>query len=222
MQTLGKAALWVLSVWFILIGLLFFTTNVSAALMALLIGVVLLPPMVGFIDHPAFKIVRWGIAGMAFGLFVTFVPPSEDLQVQQPQASPTPTLSSPNPSPTPTPTPSLTPTLSSPNPSPTPSPTPSLTPTLSSPNPSPNPSPTSNLTPTLSSPNPSPTPTSTPSLTPTPDQRLTVAEPQPVRESKAGNCECPYDTDRAGRTCGDRSAYSRAGGRSGAQCYTTD
>ena len=184
MQTLGKAALWVLSVLFILIGLLFFTTNVSAALMALLIGVVLLPPMVGFIDHPAFKIVRWGIAGMAFGLFVTFVPPSEDLQVQQPQASPTPTLSRPNPSPTPTPTPSLTPTLSRPNPSPTPSPT--------------------------------------PSFTPTPDQRLTVAEPQPVRESKAGNCECPYDTDRAGRTCGDRSAYSRAGGRSGAQCYTTD
>ncbi|MEQ8386175.1 MAG: hypothetical protein RH949_27825 [Coleofasciculus sp. A1-SPW-01] len=73
MQTLGKAALWVLSVLFILIGLLFFTTNVSAALMALLIGVVLLPPMVGFIDHPAFKIVRWGIAGMAFGLFVTFM-----------------------------------------------------------------------------------------------------------------------------------------------------
>jgi outer membrane biosynthesis protein TonB len=203
MQTLGKAALWVLSVLFILIGLLFFTTNVSAALMALLIGVVLLPPMVGFIDHPAFKIVRWGIAGMAFGLFVTFVPPSEDLQVQQPQASPTPNLSSPNPSPTPTPTPSLTPTLSSPNPSPTPSPTPSLTPALSSPNPSPTPSPT-------------------PSFTPTPDQRLTVAEPQPIRESKAGNCECPYDTDRAGRTCGDRSAYSRDGGRSGAQCYTTD
>jgi hypothetical protein len=46
--------------------------------------------------------------------------------------------------------------------------------------------------------------------------------PQPIRASKAGNCECPYDTDRAGRACGGRSAYSRLGGRSGAQCYTSD
>ncbi len=43
--------------------------------------------------------------------------------------------------------------------------------------------------------------------------------PQPIRASQAGNCECPYDTDRAGRACGKRSAYSRLGGRSGAQCY---
>ena len=46
--------------------------------------------------------------------------------------------------------------------------------------------------------------------------------PQPIRASQAGNCECPYDTDRAGRECGGRSAYSRLGGRSGAQCYTSD
>ena len=116
MKSLGNAALWALSILFILIALLLFTTNLSAALMALLIGVVLLPPMVGFIDHPAFKIVRWGIASMAFGLFVAFVPPSEELQVQQPQASPTPAVSSPNPNPTPTPTPTPTPSLTPPPP----------------------------------------------------------------------------------------------------------
>lgn len=29
-----------------------------------------------------------------------------------------------------------------------------------------------------------------------------------------GNCPCPYNTDRAGRRCGGRSAYSRHGGAS--------
>jgi len=27
-----------------------------------------------------------------------------------------------------------------------------------------------------------------------------------------GNCACPFQTDRAGRSCGRRSAYSRGGG----------
>lgn len=27
-----------------------------------------------------------------------------------------------------------------------------------------------------------------------------------------GNCRCPYNTDRAGRSCGKRSAWSRDGG----------
>lgn len=30
----------------------------------------------------------------------------------------------------------------------------------------------------------------------------------------SGSCPCPYNTDRAGRRCGQRSAYSRPGGRS--------
>lgn len=34
--------------------------------------------------------------------------------------------------------------------------------------------------------------------------------------SYPGNCPCPYNTDRAGRSCGKRSAYSRAGGYIGA------
>src|SRR4026209_1762936 len=31
--------------------------------------------------------------------------------------------------------------------------------------------------------------------------------------SYQGTCPCPYSTDRAGRSCGKRSAYSRPGGR---------
>jgi hypothetical protein len=37
----------------------------------------------------------------------------------------------------------------------------------------------------------------------------------------SGNCPCPYNTDRAGRSCGRRSAYSRPGGAS-PSCYEGD
>lgn len=36
----------------------------------------------------------------------------------------------------------------------------------------------------------------------------------PVRASSSGSCDCPYDTDSAGNSCGSRSAYSRPGGAS--------
>ena len=39
--------------------------------------------------------------------------------------------------------------------------------------------------------------------------------------SYPGNCPCPYNTDRAGRSCGRRSAYSRPGGYS-PRCYPGD
>ena len=39
--------------------------------------------------------------------------------------------------------------------------------------------------------------------------------------SYPGNCPCPYNTDRAGRRCGGRSAYNRAGGYS-PKCYPSD
>ncbi len=45
-----------------------------------------------------------------------------------------------------------------------------------------------------------------------------------VRESIAsypGPCACPYNTDRAGRSCGRRSAYSRPGGYA-PRCYPAD
>lgn len=37
--------------------------------------------------------------------------------------------------------------------------------------------------------------------------------------SYAGNCPCPYNVDRAGRSCGRRSAWSKPGG-STPICYT--
>lgn len=45
-----------------------------------------------------------------------------------------------------------------------------------------------------------------------------------IRESIAaypGSCPCPYNTDRAGRACGRRSAYSRPGGYA-PLCYPAD
>ena len=36
-----------------------------------------------------------------------------------------------------------------------------------------------------------------------------------------GNCPCPYNTDRAGHSCGRRSAYNRAGGYA-PKCYASD
>ena len=40
-------------------------------------------------------------------------------------------------------------------------------------------------------------------------------------DSYPGNCPCPYNSDRAGRSCGGRSAYSRAGGYA-PKCYAAD
>lgn len=37
----------------------------------------------------------------------------------------------------------------------------------------------------------------------------------------SGNCPCPYNSDRAGRSCGERSAYSKPGGES-PLCYPGD
>jgi hypothetical protein len=39
--------------------------------------------------------------------------------------------------------------------------------------------------------------------------------------SYSGNCPCPYNTMRNGRSCGKRSAYSRPGGASPI-CYESD
>lgn len=39
--------------------------------------------------------------------------------------------------------------------------------------------------------------------------------------SYSGSCPCPYHRDRAGRSCGRRSAYSRPGGAS-PLCYESD
>ncbi|WP_394347444.1 SH3 domain-containing protein [Rhodobacter sp. SY28-1] len=50
------------------------------------------------------------------------------------------------------------------------------------------------------------------------------AKAEIIRQSIAsypGSCPCPYNSDRAGRRCGGRSAWSRAGGYS-PLCYESD
>jgi hypothetical protein len=45
-----------------------------------------------------------------------------------------------------------------------------------------------------------------------------------IKESIAaykGSCPCPYNTDKAGKSCGARSAYSKPGGAS-PLCYEKD
>ncbi len=54
----------------------------------------------------------------------------------------------------------------------------------------------------------------------------TVTEEQAIaikasRATYRGKCACPYDRDKAGRSCGKRSAYSRTGGAS-VLCYPGD
>lgn len=39
--------------------------------------------------------------------------------------------------------------------------------------------------------------------------------------SYPGSCPCPYNTNRGGRRCGGRSAYSRPGGYA-PKCYASD
>lgn len=49
-------------------------------------------------------------------------------------------------------------------------------------------------------------------------RKLLVSE---SREAYSKSCPCPYDTDRAGRRCGKRSAYSRPGGEA-PLCFDSD
>ena len=50
---------------------------------------------------------------------------------------------------------------------------------------------------------------------------LIAASIAAYRAGGPGPCACPEDTDRAGRSCGKRSAHSRAGGWT-VHCYASD
>lgn len=68
---------------------------------------------------------------------------------------------------------------------------------------------------------PSPEPEPEPVVVPSPSPSATPVSTGPIREPVSGSCDCPYDTDSAGRRCGGRSAYSRPGG-SQPVCYFED
>ena len=108
-------------------------------------------------------------------------------------------------------------------PTPTTSPTPTLEPTSEPAKPKITKTPEPEPTPTPVKPVFVPTPevTKTPEPKPEPTQPPQVNPDAPVRKPVSGSCDCPYDTDRRGRSCGKRSAYSRPGGRSPI-CYVRD
>jgi hypothetical protein len=54
-----------------------------------------------------------------------------------------------------------------------------------------------------------------------PDFEIARLIVQASRGGYSGSCACPDNVDRAGRRCGDRSAYSRPGGRAPI-CFTSD
>jgi hypothetical protein len=66
-------------------------------------------------------------------------------------------------------------------------------------------------------------------LDPQPVERAPLVSDRDIRRqmieqslsSYSGSCPCPYNIDRAGRSCGARSAYSRPGGAS-PLCYPSD
>jgi hypothetical protein len=53
------------------------------------------------------------------------------------------------------------------------------------------------------------------------DQQIRQAIIQESLSTYPGNCPCPYNVDRAGRSCGRRSAYSKPGGYE-PLCYPDD
>jgi hypothetical protein len=53
------------------------------------------------------------------------------------------------------------------------------------------------------------------------DDKIKVLLIQESVSAYPGNCPCPYYTDRAGRQCGKRSAWSKPGGYS-PLCYPSD
>lgn len=64
------------------------------------------------------------------------------------------------------------------------------------------------------------------SATPSAPRRLTDAQIRSLLikqsiDAYPGNCPCPYHADRRGRSCGGRSAWSRAGGDA-PYCYEKD
>lgn len=53
------------------------------------------------------------------------------------------------------------------------------------------------------------------------DEKIKQQIIQQSVKNYSGSCPCPYNTDRGGRRCGGRSAYSRAGGYE-TICYDKD
>jgi hypothetical protein len=62
------------------------------------------------------------------------------------------------------------------------------------------------------------TPSAPPPIAPLARQTTPSRSGEAMRDPYVGTCDCPYDLMRNGRRCGNRSAYSKPGGRN-PQCY---
>ena len=63
--------------------------------------------------------------------------------------------------------------------------------------------------------------TPSPEVSVEPSPVATIDSTTPIRETASGSCDCPYDTDSRGRSCGRRSAYSKPSGAAPI-CYAGD
>lgn len=218
---------WSIAVFFFLIGVFGFTTNPAIATTFLIWGLIFLPPLYRLTNRYG---LGWNIGGRAIAFFLSIViagfsaPPQ---QAVRPTAQPTPSASistaTPNPMPLETikPAPAVNESPVAPKPVIKPEPTvienpaapKSTTRTKPEPpqlEPAPNTSTNSNVDSATQ-----------PELTPTEVPAPQLDPSTPARGAVSGSCQCPYDTDRRGRSCGGRSAYSKPGGEKPV-CYVGD
>ena len=178
-----------------LVGLVGLFTSGLSGLGVFFLALIFLPPLWKTTSRFNWRQNLLGrVAVFIFALFLIVV--GAPTQTQSSKVVPAPILK------TPQPTPSSQPPMAI-----TSSPSPSLAPQIVEKKPEP-------IEP-VSSEAPSP------EVSVEPSPVATIDSTTPVRESVSGSCDCPYDTDSRGRSCGRRSAYSKPGGAAPI-CYVGD
>lgn len=218
---------WLWAGFFILVGIAGFVQNPAFALTSIVWGLVFLPPLFRLTSSYG---LGWNVGGRVAALFISLMigaalsPPEPQLTQSTPPVDASPagikdtesSASIANPTPTfipiAKPTPTLEPDIApSPKVIETSEPKPATAPVEPQPIPTPE---------VIETPKPEP-PQNIPERTSKPASQPQANPDAPVRAAVSGSCDCPYDTDRRGRSCGKRSAYSRPGGRSPV-CYVRD
>lgn len=199
---------WLWAGFFVLIGFASLTQNPAIALTCIIWGLIFLPPLFRLTSSYA---IGWNILGRIAALFITLVIGAL-LSPSQPQVTQTTPPIETSPASIATPTPIFTPTVE---------PAPTLEPDIA-----PEPE-------IIETPKPKTVITPAPEIIEVPESKppASISQPvapppqsnpnAPVRAAVSGSCDCPYDTDKRGRSCGKRSAYSRPSGRSPV-CYIRD
>jgi hypothetical protein len=192
-----------------LTGLIGLFTQPLIGLFLLFLGVLVTPTIWNATQHYGLwqnllgRISAFLIGSVAFG---AIAPPT----TQPPQAiQPAPIQSARAPSPLPSPSIAASPSIT---------PSPFISPSPLEPSVAPSPLEQSPVVKQTLTPEPSP---ATQDFKAQESPAPAVDPDTPVRDPVSGSCDCPYDTDKRGNSCGRRSAYSRPGGRSPI-CYERD